>query len=277
MSRATELARQQAVLAACRTPCDASAPWDATQACWPALTAARLHTDAAGLRAYQLNADATAQRVVAAHFPTLQAMLGKEALDTLARMLWREAPPGSGDLGEWGGALPGLIERLRDLQAWPWLADFARLEWARQRCERAADAQLAASSLSWLAEAEPDQLYMALKPCVQLVDASWPVLALWQAHQGPVDTHEDAARRALQEASAALTQAVVVWRNPSQLQMAAVPAADAVWMRRLIEQPAQPLSALLAQAPEGFDFSLWLHQAVSQGWLWRVSTAADHA
>lgn len=274
MNRATELARQQAVLAACRTPIDASAPWDASQACWPALSAARLHTDAAGLRAYQLNARATAQRVIAAHFPTLQAMLGEDALQSLAVRLWQESPPRTGDLGEWGEALPELIARHPALQAWPWLTHCARLEWARQRCERAADAQLETASLHLLAEAEPEQLYMALKPCLQLVDASWPVLALWQAHQGPVDTHEEAARLALQDASA---QAVVVWRNPAQLQMAALPSADARWMASLITQPDQPLSAQLNQAPSGFDFSVWLHQAVSQGWLWRVYAKPNHA
>lgn len=271
----TELARQQAVLAACRTPHDAALPWDASQACWPALTAASLHTDAAGLRAYQLNAQATAQRVIAGHFPTLQAMLGEDTLKALALILWQEAPPEGGDLGEWGGALPELIGRHPDLQAWPWLADCARLDWARHRCERAADARLNAPSLNLLAEAEPDQLHMALKPCVQLLTSDWPVLALWQAHQGPTEAHEAAARLALQSG---LAGDVVIWRTSWQLQMARVPPADALWMKALMTQSSQTgqsLGALLDHAPAGFDFSKWLNQAVAQGWLWKLRTAAD--
>ncbi len=277
MSQLTELARQQAVLAACRTPHDAAAPWDASQACWPALASARLHSDAAGLRAYQLNAQATAQRVIAAHYPTLQAMLGEDTLKALALILWQEAPPDSGDLGEWGDALPELIERHPDLQAWPWLADCARLDWARHQCERAADADLDTGSLHLLAEAEPDQLHMVLKPCVQMLSSDWPVAALWQAHQGPAEAHEEAARLALQTGQAG---DVVVWRQPWLLQMAPISRADALWMHALITQSGQrnqPLGALLDHAPAGFDFSAWLNQAVAQGWLWKLSAAVGQA
>lgn len=274
MSQVTELARQQAVLAACRTPHDAAQPWDASQACWPAVTAARLHTDAAGLRAYQLNAQATAQRVIAAHFPTLLAMLGEDTLKALALILWQEAPPEGGDLGAWGSALPELIGHHPDLQAWPWLADCARLDWARHQCARAADANLDTRSLNLLAEAEPEQLHMALRPCVQLLASDWPVVALWQAHQGPAETHAEAARLALQNGT---TGNVIVWRNPWLPQMAAVSHADALWMKALMMQPEQPLSALLDHAPAGFDFSTWLNQAVTQGWMWRLSAEADRA
>ncbi|WP_081961046.1 putative DNA-binding domain-containing protein [Aquabacterium sp. NJ1] len=272
MSRSTELARQQAVLAAWRTPHNTERPWDASQACWPALVAARLQTDATGLRAYQLNAQATAQRVIAAHYPTLQAMLGEDTLKALALILWQEAPPDRGDLGAWGAALPGLIERHPDLQTWPWLADCARLDWARHQCERAADANLDTRSLNLLAETEPEQLHLALKPCVQLLSSDWPVVALWQAHQGPADTHEDAARLALRSGQ---TGDVVVWRQPWLLQMAPVGPADALWMKALLTQPDQPLGTLLAQAPTGFDFGTWLNQTVAQGWLWKLSATAD--
>jgi len=67
MSLEEELARQQAVLAA-------------LQQGWPAIHTARLQTDAAGLRAYQVNARATAQRVLLAHFPTVAAMLAWQGL-----------------------------------------------------------------------------------------------------------------------------------------------------------------------------------------------------
>ncbi len=274
MRQRTELARQQAVLAACRTPHDTALPWDSSQACWPALAAARLHTDAAGLRAYQLNAQATAQRVIAAHFPTLQAMLGEDTLKALALILWQEAPPEAGDLGAWGAALPGLIERHPDLQAWPWLADCARLDWARHQCERAADARLDTGSLHLLAETEPEQLYVALKPCVQLLASEWPVVALWQAHQGPAEAHEEAALLALQSGQ---TGDVLIWRQPWLLQMAPLGPADALWMKALLTQPDQPLGTLLAQAPAGFDFGSWLNQTVAQGWLWKLGTTPNRA
>jgi len=266
MSRLTELARQRAVLSACRTTVDAAAPWDQTQTCWSALTDAQLRTDAAGLRAYQINAQATAQRVIDSHFPTLAAMVGEATLHALALILWQEAPPSSGDLGEWGGALPGLIARHPDLQAWPWLADCARLDWARHQCELAADANLDINSLSLLTDAEPEHLHLALKPCAQLLVSDWPVMALWEAHQRPPQEQAGAAELALR--SGQCSSAVVVWRNPWQLQMAQVGHADALWMQALLNQRDQALGILLDQAPTDFNFSAWLNTAVTQGWLW---------
>ena len=114
----TAIERQAAVLTALQAHLPPHAPLDATQACWPALQAAGLRTDAAGLRAYQLNARATAQRVLASTYPTIAAMLGDEALDVLALQLWQACPPGSGDLGEWGAGLPELLAEHAD----HWLA-----------------------------------------------------------------------------------------------------------------------------------------------------------
>lgn len=274
MSRLTELARQQAVLAACRAAHDPAAPWGSSQACWSALMAARLQTDAAGLRAYQLNAQATAQRVIDSVYPTLATMLGDDTLKALALILWERLPPCCGDLGDWGGALPELIAGHPDLQAWPWLPDCARLEWARHLCERAADATLDASSLSLLAETDPTQLHMALAPCVQLLSADWPVLALWEAHQRPMAERAKAAQQALAERG---RDDVVVWRQPWRLHMAAVSPAQAQWMRSLLAKPEQALGTLLDQAPADFDFSAWLNTAVSNGWLWRLSATTDQA
>lgn len=264
------------------------------QACWPALQAAGLRTDAAGLRAYQLNARATAQRVLASTYPTVAAMLGEEALHVLAHQLWQAQPPGNGDLGEWGAGLPELLASHADLNAWPWLADSARLDWARHLSARAADAELDAPSLHKLGLASPVHLWLRFKPCVQLVTSVWPIASLYEAHQLPVDEQGAAAALALSECSAEWSASqlpadssavVVVWRNPWQLQMQCLRGAEADWMRMCCpsasgsapapspapEAHAQPcLAELLDKAPHDFDFARWLGLALSQGWLWRV-------
>lgn len=265
MSQEAELARQQAVLAA-------------LQLGWPAIHAARLQTDAAGLRAYQVNARATAQRVLVAHFPTVAAMLGEEALGMLAVLLWQQSPPTSGDLGQWGGGLPDLIGTRAELADWPWLAYCARLDWARHLCERATDAELDHGSLQRLGDSAPRSLRLQLKPCVQVITSPWPVAALWVAHQLPETEQAAAAETALQ-ASQSLG-ATVVWRSPWQLQMSEISAEEGQWMQMLQkaaqhETPDSSLGSLLNEAPAGLDFSAWLTTAVMQGWIWRITTTAE--
>jgi len=296
----SELDRQAAVLAAWRTPLPAGVPLDATQPCWPWLQNAGLKTDAAGLLAYQINAQATAQRVLASTYPSMSAMLGAQTLNALALILWQQAPPTCGDLGEWGGALPALLAAHPDLQAWPWLPDSARLDWARHVSERAADADLDAQSLHWLGDAAPTHVHLWLKPCVQVLTSNWPITELWHAHQLPAGQQAEAARQALSQVEAGRASeqmseqasAVVVWRQPWQLHMQALTGAQAAWMLKLAawdtsltaadantdntkaaQQPVN-LASLLDQAWPDFDFTDWLTQALSQGWLWRVTVSA---
>ncbi|MBH2015834.1 MAG: putative DNA-binding domain-containing protein [Burkholderiales bacterium] len=241
----------------------------------------------AGLRAHRRHADAQAQRVLLSHFPTVAAMLGDEALGGLARALWRSHPPHTGDLADWGEALPDALAAHPDLRAWPWLADCARLDWARHRCERSADAALDADSLQRLADTDPGELRLVLHPGVTLLHSTWPLQALWQAHEQPAgDARNEAAARALTGGAANATAAAprwfVVWRHPWRAQVAELSAPHAGWMRGWGAAPSTPsppspsaapsrtLADALDQAPADFDFQAWLTDALRHGWLWRV-------
>lgn len=275
----TEQRRQQAVLDALNTPVQRDTPWDARQPCWPALVKAGLLTDAHGLLAYQVNARAIAQRVLLDHFPTIAAMLGEDTLRALAVLLWDAAPPCHGDLGEWGEALPTLLAQHPDLQDWPWLADCARLDWARHQCLRAADARLDTDSLARLGDTDADALRLVLRPDVQVLESPWPLQALWSAHQLAEDQQADATRDALtQSRNPDDSGVLVVWRSEWQAQMCTLSGGAGHWMRQLAAQAATAggrLDQLLDRAPADFDFTDWLTQAIQQGWLWRVVRITD--
>lgn len=282
MSAANELARQQALLTALRTPLPPGSVLDASQACWPALRQACAATDAAGLLAYQLNAQATAQRVLTAAYPSIAAMVGTQALDSLALQLWRQRPPASGDLGLWGDALPDLLATHPDLQGWPWLADSARLDWACHLSARAADTSLEADSLARLADTDPQHLHIQLKACVLVVRSPWPIVSLWQAHQLDGASQDAAVAEVLDQAQThGQAENAVVWRHPWQIQLERVAHGPAHWMAELCQArteasnpPCGPsLASMLAQAPEDFDFAAWLGEALRHGWLWRVAVS----
>ncbi len=263
----------------------------------------KLHPDTvSGLQAYRRHAQAVARRALAHAHPTVTAMLGEEAMGQLGWLLWRQQPPERGDLGEWGEGLAALIAGSLAPQSgaaamlanWPWLADVARLDWARHRCERLAACPLDAGSLSLLSDANPDEVSLVLQAHVLMLDTDWPVDALWRAHQLPADQQVAAAEAVLRAhgAHAAQTtetshpsqacldtppapahtlQTVLLWWSAAPasgespgVQQRLLPSEQAAWMRSL---KALSLGAALQQSPPGFDFSAWLQDALRQGWL----------
>jgi hypothetical protein len=221
-----------------------------------------------GLSAYQGNARATAEQVLATTYPTVQALLGEEALAMLARQLWQHHPPRQGDLTLWGQELPGWLARQPELQDWPYLPDCARLDWARHTVELATDADFEPDSLALLGQADPSQLTLHLKPGLSVIPSGWPVVTLWEAHQ--------ASEPSLEAVSAALTdgraETAVVWRTHWRAEVCPLPAPMLGWMQALAHAgPVPTLQSLLNQAAPDFDLGAWLALALRQGWLWRVA------
>lgn len=235
-----------------------------------------------GTRAHRAHARMLAARVLTAHHPTLAAMLGEDALATLAERMWHAAPPTSGDLAQWGALLPEHLAAAPELRAWPWLADSARLDWARHRCERAADAALDAESLRLLDCPDgltPADLRLRLHPGVHTLASDWPVVTLWRAHQlAEGDDRDAAVASALAGVRAAgdRPEHAVVWRQPWRAEVDTLTPSEWTWMRGWAcpGSGEAPAYAHLAQAldtlPVGFDLGAWLAKAVQRGWLWHV-------
>ena len=220
-----------------------------------------------GLAAYRGNAAALAERTLGAAHPTLAALVGPEGLAALARGLWRAAPPRRGDLAHWGTELPDFIEARRELAAWPWLADCARLDAAVQRCEAAADALLDPASLALLAGHAPASLRLRLRPDVQLLRSDWPVAALRAAHED-VDG-EEATRRVHEALASGRAESVAVARGDGwRAGVTVLEAPCFAWMQALCE--GRTLDEALRRAGDGFEFEAWLRDALGHGWLHRA-------
>lgn len=282
----TEAQRQQALLAALRTPCPPVGPLATAHPAHALLSDNGWEPDALGLRAYQLNAQAHAAQVLQHTFPTVLAMVGEEALSHMAHRCWQSHPPTEGDLGQWRSHLADELAASEALQAWPWLADVARLDEARHRCAQAADAELDADSLHRLGDTPPDRLRLRLKPGTQLLSSRWPAGALWRAHQGPEGDQDQAIAQAVADARAAVENTspqhhTLVWRQGWQVhtQDLSTPhddeqAAQVAWLQALLQTPALTLDQAMAVAGPHLDVTAWLAQALQAGWLWRVDVDA---
>ena len=220
-----------------------------------------------GLQAYQAHAGATAERALAASYPTVRALMGEESFAAMARVFWRSHAPTQGDLGIYGDGLPVFIASSEQLQDVPYLADTARLDWLVAAAERAADATLATTSLNLLAELQPAQLRLQLMPGTALVSSAHPIVSVWLAHrpgEGAAERREQ-ARQALAQGEA---ETALVWRSGWRAQVQAIGPDTTAWVHSLLR--GDTLATALREAGGGFAFEPWLLQALQNGWLLRA-------
>ena len=265
MSAATEQARQQALLSALRAATLTGLPVAAV-----ALRGRAPQPPAdrhAGLQAYRANAQAIAERALAAAYPVLERLVGAETMATLARDLWRDHPPTRGDLAWFGAELAAHLAATTELADVPYLTDVARLEWAVHRAHAVADPRDGAPDLQALASEDPDALGMRFVDGSACIASPWPVLTIWRAHQVPADVEPDLgpAREAL---AAGQGEAAWVWRRGHRIDVAALTPAECAFNQDMLAGHAlgPALASVSARHPE-FSFEHWLLRALREGWL----------
>lgn len=137
---------------------------------------------------YRHNLEAGFAKALALEFPVIAALCGAEYFALLAREFQRAHPSTSGDLHDIGGPFPRYLRQRFGAGDHAYFADVAALEWAREAAARAADdPPLDPAALQLLAGADAPALRFAVHASVHLVASCWPVLSVWEAHQGPGD------------------------------------------------------------------------------------------
>lgn len=222
----------------------------------PATTGA---AEALGLNIYRANAHAHAERALAAAFPVVCALLGDGGAVPLARALWHHAPPGRGDLAQWGDALPGFIGAEPAFADMPWLPDVARIEWAVHRAHHADGRSTDAATFERLVREDPDQLHLILAPGTAVITSRWPVLAVIEAHQPGGPDLAVVGERLRTESG----ESVRVWRQGWAVRTARLAPDDAAFEQSLLD--GLSLGVALERSPT--DIGRWLPQAVGDGLL----------
>nr|WP_315494482.1 putative DNA-binding domain-containing protein [uncultured Rhodoferax sp.] len=218
---------------------------------------------ARGLKAYQSNGHALAERALLAAYPVLAQMLGGESFAALARALWHASPPQRGDLAQWGDTLADFVAASPQLADEPYLADVARVEWALHTCASAADAELQAATLALLGSHDLDTLRLQLAPGTAVLCSPWPTASLVQAHlQTGVTLAEAATRLRAGQAEDAL-----VWRQGYRPRLRQAVPGEVVFVSTLLQGHA--LGPALDAAPQ-LDINAWLTGAVQSGLLLAV-------
>lgn len=211
-----------------------------------------------GLRAYQANGHALAERALLAAYPVLAQLLGGDSFATLARALWHAHPPRRGDLAQWGDSLAALLTDNPQLRGEPYLADVARLEWALHQCAGSADQTPQPASLELMVQHDPAQIRLLLAPGCCVVPSTWPVVSIVNAHAMATPLFAQVG----QKLRAAEAETALVWRQQLQPRCRETVRGEAGLMAALLE------GATLGQALDGapaLDVTAWLPMAVQTG------------
>ena len=163
----------------------------------------------------------TLTQVLADSFPAVHTLVGDGFFKYAAAQFIAAHPPRSGSLLDYGADFPAFLDAFPAARQVTYLADVARLEWARQACANGPDSvPLDPHVLSELTGEQAASARLGLHANHRLVHSDHPIHDIWLACQ-PDD--EDAAQVDL----AAGGQAVLVIRPDLELLMWPLTAGEA--------------------------------------------------
>lgn len=139
---------------------------------------------ATALGVYRNNYRGNLHDALAGAYPVLEQLVGKDFFRMMTRQYIGLHASRSANLHHYGAAMAEFIAAFEPARSLAYLPDVAALEWA---CHCAYFAEDAPSlDLAELAQISPQhyaELRLHLHPACHLLRSSYPVAAIWQAHQ----------------------------------------------------------------------------------------------
>jgi len=125
-------------------------------------------------------------------FMVTSRLVGPDFFAQMARAFVTRSPPRHGWLTAYGAGFPAFVDHYGAASALPYLADVARLEWARIRAAYGDD--MPGLDLRRLATLPPSDLLerrVDLHPCATIIRSPFPIHRIWASHQGTADGELD--------------------------------------------------------------------------------------
>lgn len=125
---------------------------------------------------------------LAARFPVTLRLVGEEFFRAMASVYIEREPPRSPIMLLYGTTFPGFIEQFEPAAGVPYLSGVALLEMARGRAYHAADAKpLDAAAFAALTPDRLSETPVKLHPSVSITSSHYPIVSIWEDHQGVAD------------------------------------------------------------------------------------------
>jgi hypothetical protein len=209
------------------------------------------------LSVYRNNIIGSLTDVMRASFPVMEALVGQEFLDGMARSFILKKPPARGCLNFYGAGFAEFIERFEPAKSLPYLPDIARFELALGQAYYAHDdTPMQAEELGSVAPEELGEVQLFLRESVRLVSSGHPLVAL-----------RDYCLAGAEGQPPALDQggvSLMIYRPAYNVEVIETAADEHLMLSTL--QTGQPLGAaveeVLAQHPD-FDFGAFLQKHIA--------------
>ena len=222
-----------------------------------------------------------------ASLPVVLRLVGEPFFHAAVDAFVRAHPSVSGDLNVYGDLFGDFLAGYPHAADLPYLADVARLEWAVDEAQRAADVLPAPDQvLAALAATAPERLpalRLRLDPSCRLIASEFPVLHIWQVNQprradddgarpaeddDPASPEEDDNRVSLDEGGDLL----VVRRGSEGVTLERVGAGEHAFLAALAAQTPLGVALELAlQADAAFDLGATLRTSIANGTITTVA------
>ncbi|AEV39288.1 hypothetical protein PSE_4786 [Pseudovibrio sp. FO-BEG1] len=133
---------------------------------------------------YRNNVMASLIDAMAANFPAVHELVGRDYFRALAAEFIRKSPPEQPVLSEFGGKFSEFIGAFPPLADYPYLKDVAEMEWAWLRVYHGADASpLAPDALTKIDPAKLGDAVFTPIPAHKLIYSRFPLSEIWKQNR----------------------------------------------------------------------------------------------
>ncbi|MDO8345902.1 MAG: putative DNA-binding domain-containing protein [Cellvibrio sp.] len=229
-----------------------------------------------GIAVYQRNRWAQAERALAISFPTLAKLLG-EGFGRLSREFLLVCPNQFSDWGEWGEAFPDFIAAQVSTSHLAYLPETALLDWYIHIAGRAKNVELVTESISLLSELNPADVGAKFNTHIRFIWTHYPAFEIWKMHQADADfsSWSEKAREKLHKLNSS-PQCLLISRRHWLATPTPIRDSEYKFMSSLLRGNSL-LSALNELHDTDFDFSVWLSNALSNGWVTEFYPLPTHS
>jgi hypothetical protein len=229
----------------------------------PALALAGGQSGAERIGIYRRTIRTNYRNALGATYPVVRRVVGAAFFDVVVDAYVERHPSRSGDLNEYGATFGDFLGGYEPMSSLSYLCDVARLEWAIDEANRAADSPASPDDvLRELAAVPAEQLpalRMRIHPSCRLIASSFPLLRIWQVnqpdHAGDLTVDFNTTPDRLR-----------IRREPGGVALERIDAGVFAWLAALAGDATLAIAIERAQDEDAaFDLGAALHRCIGDG------------
>lgn len=133
---------------------------------------------------YRNNVTLSLIRVLASTYPVVEEIVGEDFFAAMAKEFVSNHLPQSPVMITYGEEFSDFLKSFPPIEHLPYLSEIAQLEWHRNSAYHGPDrTPLTIEVLSKVSEDQLPNLTFELHPTLELINSSFPIVTIWNAHQ----------------------------------------------------------------------------------------------